>query len=276
MAFVSERKLKWETIAWILLMHLGALAAPFIFSWPAFYLFLFLSWVTGGLGICLGYHRLLTHRSFKVPRFLEYLFTMFGCMAGEGGPISWVATHRMHHARSDKPGDPHSPLHGFLWSHMLWCMTFSREIDEYDAYARFAPDLAKDQVHRFLNRTYGCWLIGHAVLLFAWGGIPFLVWGVFLRSVFVYHSTWLVNSAAHTWGYQSFKTGDRSTNNWWVALLSFGEGWHNNHHAFQRSARHGLKWWEFDATFLTIRLLAFFKLASQIHIPKWKEVLISE
>ena len=272
-ADVKTKKPKWETIGWIFLMHLGALFAPFTFTWPAFFVALFLVWLTGGLGICLGYHRFLTHRSFKVPRFLEYLFTFFGCLAGEGGPISWVAAHRIHHARSDQPGDPHSPVKSFLWAHMLWCMTFSKEIDEYDSYVRFAPDLARDRIHRFLNRTYGLWLVGFAILLFGLGGWPFLVWGVFARSVFVYHCTWLVNSAAHTWGYQSFKTGDRSTNNWWVALLSFGEGWHNNHHAFQRSARHGLKWWEFDVTFLASKAFAFLKLASHIQIPMGKEAL---
>lgn len=263
-----EGKLKWGTVTWILLMHVGALLAPWTFTRPALFLFLLLTWVTGGLGICLGYHRLLTHRSFRVPKFLEYVFTFAGGLAGEGGPISWTAAHRLHHGRSDKPGDPHSPMKSFLWAHMLWCMTFSREIDEYDSYVRYTRDLARDPIHRFLNRTHGIWLVTLAALLWIWGGWPFLVWGVFVRSVFVYHCTWLVNSAAHTWGYQSFKTGDRSTNNWWVALLSFGEGWHNNHHVFQGSARHGLKWWEFDATFLTIRILSFLKLASHIQVPQ--------
>ena len=130
-----------------------------------------------------------------------------------------------------------------------------------------ALDLARDPVHLFLNRTQGLWPVLLGGLLYAVGGLPWLIWGFSVRTVVVYHVTWLVNSAAHTWGYQSYQTNDRSTNCWWVALLSFGEGWHNNHHAFPRSAAHGLRWWELDLTYLTIRTFEILGLAKNIVVP---------
>lgn len=249
-------------------MHVGALAAPFTFTWPAFFLFAFLSWVTGGIGITLCYHRLLTHASFKVPKPLEYFLTFLGVFASEGGPINWVARHRIHHAFPDTDKDPHSPRHGFWWSHVFWLFRHRPIIDDYELYSPYARDLARDPVHRFLNSTHGLYQILLGIALYYWGGFPFLVWGLFLRTVFVYHVTWFVNSATHKWGYKTYAVNDDSTNLWWVALLSFGEGWHNNHHAFQRSARHGLKFWEFDQTYLTIKFLQFLKLARNVHIPK--------
>ena len=255
-------------ILWIALMHLGVLAAPFTFTWPAFFLFVFLSWVTGGLGITLCYHRLLTHGSFKVPKPLEYLLTFIGCFASEGGPINWVARHRIHHAFPDTDKDPHSPRNGFWWSHVLWLFKHRPIIDDYEFYSPYAMDLVKDPVHRFLNKTHGLYQILLGIGLYLWGGLPFLVWGLFARTVFVYHVTWFVNSATHKWGYQSHAVNDDSRNLWWVALISFGEGWHNNHHAFQRSARHGLRFWEFDQTYLTIKFLSWLKLARDIHLPK--------
>ncbi|MBI4115021.1 MAG: fatty acid desaturase [Candidatus Omnitrophica bacterium] len=262
------KKYNFWVIGWILLMHLGALAAPFTFTWPAFFLFLFLSWVTGGIGICLCYHRLLTHASFRVPKPLEYFLTFLGVLASEGGPINWVARHRIHHAYPDTERDPHSPRQGFWWSHMFWLFKHKPILDNYELYSPYAKDLARDPVHRFLNNTHGLYQIFLGVILYLWGGFPFLVWGLFLRTVFVYHITWFVNSATHKWGYKSYAVNDDSSNLWWVALLSFGEGWHNNHHAFQRSARHGLKFWEFDQTYLTIKFLELLKLARHVHLPK--------
>lgn len=250
-------------------MHLGALAAPFTFTWPAFFLFLLLTWVTGGLGVTLCYHRLLTHASFKVPKPLEYILTSFAVLASEGGPINWVARHRIHHAYPDTDRDPHSPRHGFWWSHMFWLFKYKPILDDYELYSAYARDLARDPFHRFMNKTHGLYQILLGIALYLWGGLPFLVWGLFARTVFVYHGTWFVNSATHKWGYQTYKAGDDSRNLWWVALISFGEGWHNNHHAYQRSARHGFRFWEFDQTYLTIKFLEFFKLARNIHIPKF-------
>lgn len=252
----------------MIVLHVGALFAPFTFSWPAFWIFLTLLWLTNGLGITLCYHRLLTHRSFRVPKLLEYFFSFCGALSSQGGAISWVSTHRYHHLTSDTDNDPHTPRHGFWWAHMLWFLYKSPILDSAEFRERWAPDLVKDPVHRFFAK-YGWlsqWVVGLSLL--AWGGIGYVVWGVFLRSVVALHITWLVNSATHMWGYKLYDAKDDSRNLWWVGLLAFGEGWHNNHHAFQYSAAHGLKWWEFDLTYQTIRLLSFFGLADSIKLPK--------
>ena len=249
------------------LMHVAAIGAFFTFNWRAFWLFALMQWLTGGLGICLCYHRLLTHRSFQLWKPLEYLLAFFSCLAWQNGPIKWVAIHRIHHARSDEPGDPHSPNRGFWWAHMGWLFAFREELDDYERYKDFAPDLVKDPVYRFLNSTFGFYQIPLSILFYFLGGWPFVFWGIFLRIVFMWHATWLVNSAAHTWGYKTWAISDQSTNNWWVSLFTYGEGWHNNHHAFPRSAAHGLKWWEVDLTYLTIRLLSAAQLAWNIQIP---------
>jgi len=257
----------WVVLTWVTLMHLGALAGFFTFSWKAFFVCLFLWWLTGGVGICLGYHRYFTHRSYAIPKPVEYLLAICGCMAGEAGPISWVAAHRYHHTYSDTEKDPHSPLRGFLWAHVSWLFGREKFLSEFDSYKRLAPDMARDRFLVFLDSFHILPAIALTVVLYFMGGWPFVVWGIFVRSVIVYHSTWFVNSAAHIWGYRTYKTGELSTNNWWVALLSFGEGWHNNHHAFQRSARHGFRWWEIDLTYRMIQLLWVLGLASQIHVP---------
>lgn len=268
-----SNKHDWIVFSWIAFMHVGALAGFFTFSWPALGVCLFLWWLAGGIGICLGYHRYFTHRSYATPKWVEYLLAIFGCLAGEAGPIAWVAAHRYHHTYSDQEQDPHSPLKdpnsfkGFLWAHVGWLFAREENLATFDQYKRYAPDMAQDKFLVFLDRNHMIPVITLAVLLYALGGWPFVVWGMFVRSVLVYHSTWLVNSASHVWGYRTFKTTDQSKNNWWVALLSFGEGWHNNHHAFQRSARHGMRWWEFDLTYRTIQLMWVLGLASQIHLP---------
>ncbi len=263
-------KMNWDIMLGIMVIHLGALLAPFTFTWSAFWVFVALQWVTGGLGITLCFHRLLTHRSFRLPKWVEYPLALCGTLALQGGPIKWVATHRVHHAFSDRPQDPHSPNRGFWWSHMLWLFAQDEVLDRPTGYWYFAPDLAQDRVYRFLNKTHVWHNVLLGLILFALGGWPFVVWGIFVRLVFVYHSTWLVNSAAHIWGYQSFDTGEMSRNNWWVALLTYGEGWHNNHHAYPNSAAHGLRWWELDLTYLTIRLLALVGLARDIRLPRGK------
>lgn len=252
---------------WIAFMHVGALAGFFTFSWPAFAVALVLWWLTGGIGICLGYHRYFTHRSYSTPRPVQWLLAIFGCMAGEAGPIAWVAAHRYHHTYSDTDQDPHSPKKGFLWSHVSWLFGRENFLANYDSYKKYCPDMTKDKVVVFLDKWHLLPTFALGAVLYWMGGWSFVVWGVFVRSLMVYHSTWLVNSASHIWGYRSYKTTDASRNNWWVALLTFGEGWHNNHHAFQRSARHGLRWWEVDLTYRTIQLLWVLGLASDIHLP---------
>jgi len=241
--------------------------APFTFTWPAFWLFAGLVWLTGGIGICLTYHRLLAHKSFTCPKWLEYFLTFIGTLSFQGGPLRWVGTHRYHHVASDTEDDPHNSHKGFWWSHMGWFFRYSPKLANRELWVRHAPELAGDRGHRFIEKFS---LVGPYALLtvlFLTGGFPFLVWGFFLRTIVVLHMTWLVNSATHRWGYQTFKSDDNSRNLWWVALIGFGEGWHNNHHAFPSSARHGLRWWEIDLTYLMIKLLSFLGLARLIRIP---------
>lgn len=260
-------KIKWGTVAGIAIIHAGALLAPFTFTWNAFWVFVAFHWITS-VGITLCFHRLLTHRSFRVPKWLEYVLTLCGSLAMQGGAIKWVATHRVHHAFSDRPQDPHSPTKGFWWAHMLWLFSYDEVLDDRQKMVRYAPDLNRDPIHRFLDRTQAQQSIILGMILFAWGGLPYLIWGLFFRATVVYHGTWLVNSAAHIWGYQTYNTNEGSTNNWWVALISYGEGWHNNHHAFLHSAAHGLRWWEIDLTYMHIRLLSWLQLANQIRLPQ--------
>jgi fatty-acid desaturase len=265
-------RLAWGPLIWIGGLHLGAALAFYwgFFSWSGLAICLFLHWLTGGIGICLCYHRLLTHRSFALrPAWLEYLLTIIGTCASEGGPIGWVADHRRHHAHSDDEDDTHTPNEGFGWAHMGWWMKVeesSEHSPEY--YEKWAPDLYRDPVHRWLERCHIIFPLLLLVALYAVGGMTWLVWGGFVRSVFVLHSTWLVNSASHIWGYRSHVTRDKSTNLWWVALLTYGEGWHNNHHAYQTSARHGLRWWEVDLTYITIWMMKLCRIAYNIRLPK--------
>jgi len=268
----APQKIAWAPLLWIGALHVGALLAfvPAYFTWQALGVCLILHWLTGGIGICMTYHRLLTHRSFATrPRALEYVLTVIGCCASEGGPIGWVADHRRHHAHSDEEDDVHSPNRGFGWAHMFWWMTpdiTSDHTPEY--YRRWAPDLYKDPVLRVIDKYFILCPILMFAALYAIGGMPWLVWGGFVSTVLVLHTTWLVNSATHIWGYRSHETRDRSTNLWWVALLTYGEGWHNNHHAFQTSARHGLRWWEIDPTYIAIRCLSLVGITYAVKLPK--------
>ena len=265
---VPKVRLKWDILAGIVFLHVGAIAACWTFTWKAFWVFMVLQLITGCLGVTLGFHRLMTHRSFKTPKWVEYLLCLFGSLSLQGGPIKWVATHRVHHAFSDRPQDPHSPNRGFWWAHMLWLFAYDEVLDNDQTCWRYVPELAKDPVHQFINKTHAVQTVLLGGLLCAIGGWPCVVWGIFLRTVFVYHVTWMVNSAAHIWGYQTYHTNEGSRNNWWVALLSYGEGWHNNHHAYPNSAAHGLRWWEVDLTYLTIRLLSLLGLAEHIRLPQ--------
>jgi fatty-acid desaturase len=273
----SASLIAWPSLLWVGALHLGALLAfvPSYFSWTALGVCLVLHWITGGIGICMTYHRLLTHRSFATrPRWLEYVLTAIGCCASEGGPIGWVADHRNHHAHSDDEHDVHSPNRGFGWAHMLWWMTpdvTSRHVPEY--YKKWAPDLYRDRVYRWIDSYQLVFPILLFAALYGFGGMSWLIWGGFVRTIFVLHATWLVNSATHMWGYRTHETRDSSTNLWWVALLAYGEGWHNNHHAFQTSARHGLRWWEVDMTYVAIVALSALGLARDVKLPTLKAKL---
>lgn len=261
---MSVRGVDWAGVVWVFLVHAGALLAPFYFTWYGFFLFLFLTWVSGSLGVCLGFHRYLTHGGFDTFRPIRWLLVVLGQLSGEGSVLSWVANHRKHHMLSDREGDPHSPRDGGLWAHMLWLFParFSSSCRELkvDHYKRFVPDLLKDPVVPFLDTLFVPANLALALSLYLAGaliwdidtGISFLAWGMFVRLVYVLHVTWLINSATHIWGYRNYETTDNSRNLWWVGLLAFGEGWHNNHHAFQTVARHGHKPWEIDTTYWVI------------------------
>jgi len=269
MQTAKRRTPRWATFTGLAIVHLGALCAfiPGTFHWSALIVMIALYYTTGAWGITLGYHRLLTHRSLTLAKPVEYAVAILGTLALQGGPIDWIATHRAHHAPTDKEGDPHDVNRGLLWSHFEWLYKPNDAMLSPAEQVRLAPDLANDRFYRFLEKTYLLWTIGLGLILLAVGGWSWLIWGIFVRIVLTYHITWLVNSAAHHSGYQSFRTGDLSTNNWWVAFLAWGEGWHNNHHAFPFSARHGLRWFEFDATWWTIKVLAWMKLARDIKLP---------
>lgn len=268
----ESRGWNWAQIFWWSVLHGGAVFAPFTFSWSGLGICVGLYLATA-IGITMGYHRLLTHRSFRTPRFVEYILTALGALANQGGPLQWVAIHRVHHQHSDREGDPHTPRDGVWWAHMFWWMPRERHMEGPTLHQRYVADLARDPVHRFFQHGYIVLPILLSLALFAAGewagglGWSWLVWGMFVRTVFVHHATWFVNSATHLWGYRTYETHDDSTNLWWVALLTLGEGWHNNHHAFPRSARHGIRWWEFDPTFLMIRTMSWMGLAKHIHVP---------
>jgi stearoyl-CoA desaturase (delta-9 desaturase) len=267
-ATTNKYPLDWVNIGYFLLIHLAALFAflPSNFSWSAIGLALVLHWVTGGLGITLGFHRLVSHRSFQTPKWLEYFFIFCGSLACQGGVLDWVGLHRMHHLYSDTEADPHDSNAGFWWSHMGWLL---HTIPKRSEVPRFTKDIGDDPVYRFLQKNFVLIQVAFGLLLYFLGGWPFVVWPIFVRLAVVFHCTWFVNSATHKFGYVSHESHDHSKNCWWVALVTYGEGWHNNHHAYQYSARHGLQWWEFDLTWMTIRLLEILGLATNIKLePK--------
>jgi stearoyl-CoA desaturase (delta-9 desaturase) len=261
---------QWTVVAWMTLLHVGALAAPFYFSWTAVGVALLLHWFTCSIGICLCYHRALSHRSLKLRGPGKFLGLYAAAVAGEGSPLRWTMVHRIHHGHSDHPGDPHSPLEGKWWSHLLWMFVHQDVEIEKVAYRRYVPDLMKDRTVMFFEKTWHLWMFGTAALLYYFGGLPMLLWAVCARIVFAYHSTWFVNSATHLWGYRNYQTTDESRNLWWVAVLSYGEGWHNNHHAHPRLARAGHRWWEFDPTWVAISVLRTLGLATDVddRVPK--------
>ena len=198
---------------------------------------------------------------------MEYLIAFCGALALQGGMIEWIGTHRAHHAFSDTPRDPHDMNKGFLWSHCTWLfLPNPARLTDLEL-QHFSREIISDPYFQFLDRYELALQIGLGVLLYLAGGWSWVIWGIFVRLVVVYNITWLVNSSAHSTGYRSFDAGDLSTNNWWVALLAWGEGWHNNHHTFPSSARHGLKSHEFDFTWLTIRFLSAMKLAGKVKTP---------
>jgi fatty-acid desaturase len=269
--------INWVTTGWMTVMHVGAIAALWHITWQAMAVFFVLHYVTACWGITLGYHRLLTHGSLVVSRPVRIFFSICGTISAEGSPLYWVATHRKHHVLSDQEGDPHSPNDGFWWSHMLWFQPKETAEQEQALFKRWAPDMYADPVQRFLHKTFIVYPIMLGIALYGLGhwwignGLSFVLLGLCARMVVCYHCTWFVNSATHVWGYRNYESTDRSRNLWWVSLLSYGEGWHNNHHAHQRLAKHGHRWFELDVTYRTIWVLKMLGLAKNVQdeLPKF-------
>jgi stearoyl-CoA desaturase (Delta-9 desaturase) len=228
-------------------------------------------YVLTGLGVTVGFHRLFTHRSFATSSALRGVFAALGSVAIEGPVVSWVADHRKHHAFADQPGDPHSPhvdhgvglrgaLRGLAHAHMGWLFLHNQR----GARKRYAPDLLADPVVRFVDRTFVFWALGGLAAAFGLGwliggtlsaALTGLLWGGAVRLLVLHHVTYSINSLCHFFGRKRFNTGDESRNLAWLSLLSFGEAWHNNHHAFPTSAAHGMRWWEIDVASAVIRSL---------------------
>jgi stearoyl-CoA desaturase (delta-9 desaturase) len=261
--------LSWINVAFFGSIHAVAFLAPWCFSPSALGVMIFLHWLFGSIGICLGYHRLLSHRSLQLtPKWLEYAIVTIGALAMQGGPIFWVAGHRKHHAYTeDEDKDPYSSRRGFWWSHMGWILYPRSESFAYETYKKFAPDLARDPYYRWLDRNFLPLQIPVGILLYLCGGWSFVIYGVFLRAVVLWHSTWLINSATHMYGYRNFEVEDNSRNLWWAAILTYGEGWHNNHHAHPNVAPAGRHWWEVDMTWWAIKTLQTLGLAKKVVMP---------
>jgi fatty-acid desaturase len=262
--FIKRARINWILVTAFTVFHVGAVVALFFFNWPAFFTALVLYWISLSLGIGMGYHRLLTHRSYKVPKWIEYFLAVCGALALEGGPMFWVATHRIHHRFSDMDGDPHTPRDGKWWSHIVWMLVGDATSCDVEQCSRYAPDICKDRFLVWLSKYHYLPVVILSILLLAFGGLPFLLWGVFFRVTMGLQATWMVNSLTHLWGSRRFATRDGSRNNWFVALLCFGEGWHNNHHAYPTSARHGLAWYEIDMSWWVIRFLQILGLAKSV------------
>ncbi len=264
----KDLAINWITVIAMGAFHVGAIVALFFFSWKGLFLALALWWIAGSWGIGMGYHRLLTHRGYKAPKWLEYFLTICATLALEGGPIFWVATHRVHHQLTDKEGDPHSPRDGKWWSHMGWIILGKSLHQNVKELSPYVPDLRKDKFHNFISKWHWVPITVLGVVILVVGGWQMVLWGIFLRTTVGLHCTWLVNSATHIWGSQRFVTGDDSTNSFAIAMLTFGEGWHNNHHAHPQSAKHGLAWYEIDFNWMQIWALSKLGVISNVKLPR--------
>jgi stearoyl-CoA desaturase (delta-9 desaturase) len=246
-------QMNWSTIIFVTLFHLAALTAIFTFSWQNLAVTLVLWIIASSWGVGIGYHRLLTHRGFTAPVWLTRFLAFCATFALQSGPITWVTTHRIHHAFTETERDPHSPRNGAYWAHIGWIFRGTAQHQPESVRERYSPDLLRDPFLRFLDNYYWAPTIALGAVLFAFGGWTMVVWAVVLRVVVSWHFTWMVNSVTHIAGSRRFDTRDDSRNNGLVALVTFGEGWHNNHHAHPRSAKHGLTWREIDFNWIQLR-----------------------
>jgi stearoyl-CoA desaturase (delta-9 desaturase) len=258
----------YPILAWMIIVHLLAIAALPFFSWQNLAVLLITHYVMTSWGIGIAYHRMLSHRALKMPKFWERIFATIGVLNLQGSPLRWIATHRVHHAFSDTDRDPHNSHRGFWFSHLGWMLRNKPAFNNEDEMRRFARDIAKDPYYKWLesfaNQTLLQVIFG--MILWATLGFGAMMWGIFLRIVIVYHCTWLINSATHQWGYQTYKdSNDSSRNNWWATLFTWGEGWHNNHHKFAHLANMGHRWWEIDFSMMVIRLLQWVGIAYDVN-----------
>ena len=261
----KSQKIQWHTIIAVTLFHVMAVAALFTFSWTNLAVAVVFWWIADSVGVGIGYHRLLTHRGFKTPKWVEYILTFCGTLALQSGAINWVTTHRKHHAFTETDQDPHSPEKGLYHAHIGWIFQGEGQSQSETSMMRYTPDMMRDPVQRFMNKYYWVSSILLGVALFAFGGFSMIFWAIGLRVVFGWQTTWLVNSVTHTWGTRRFESRDTSTNNGLVAALTFGEGWHNNHHTYPRSAKHGLTWKEIDLNWMQIWTLEKLGLATDVY-----------
>ncbi len=287
-AGTQPRRFAWIDAAGIAFVHLIALLAflPWFFSWSGVALAAAGLYMFGTLGISVCFHRLLTHRSFACPKWLEHTLAILGVCSLQDTPARWVATHRRHHQHADEQPDPHSPWVNFIWAHMGWLVFKNRDLTRLAITGRYARDVLRDPFYCRLERkkiwtaiVLGSWaaffaagfgielLLGGSLAQAFQFALSLLIWGVAVRTVLVWHSSWSVNSVSHLWGYRNYETGESSRNNWLVGYLSGGEGWHNNHHADPRSARHGHLWWETDLGWESIRLFKLLGLATRVMLP---------
>jgi fatty-acid desaturase len=285
-AGVNRRGIQWRYVAAVGGYHLLALLAfyPWFFSWTGLALMVAGIFGFGSVGINLCYHRLLSHRSFQCPLWLEHAFAILGVCCLEDTPARWVAVHRLHHHRADDEPDPHSPLASLFWSYMGWLFIENTDLTRLSLYDRYARDIVRDRFYAGIERHFvwivlASWLAFYAVGFLAelamggslleavQFGLSLWVWGVLVRTLAVWHITWSGNSFPHLYGYRNYETDDNSRNNFIVGIITNGEGWHNNHHADPSSASNAHRWWEFDLTYLFLRLLAALGLAWNVITP---------
>ncbi len=269
------RKSTFNAVTTALLMlvfHAGAAYTLWHFDWSYLGFTIIVWWFANCPGVGVTFHRLLTHGGFKVPRWLEIIMVIISCLALQGSPTLWVATHRKHHKFVEQTLDPHTPRKGFAWAQWLWMILPNPSVDD-QIIDRYASDLAKDKFHQLAHKFWWMPTVIFGGILFAIGWpdfnrvIELIGWGIFVPVAVGWEITWMVNSVTHMYGSRRFDTNDDSRNNLFVAILTFGEGWHNNHHAHRKSARHGLTWFEilFDQNYLVICIFERLGLAKDVN-----------
>lgn len=266
--FARNKKPNPTLVAFVVLLHGMAVAAPFFYDPLSVILCVVMTLATLQFGLALGYHRLLSHNSFGTSRFVRGVMATLGTLAAQTGPLSWAATHRYHHSKADTEHDPHSPTIGFSWAHLVWTFFDHPHLKKEGVVERLASDLAKDRYLLFLERNFRSVNVGVFLITVgaatAWRGPEFGVsiacWLFGVRIVALWHLVFMTNSVAHKFGYRNYDVPDDSRNVWWLAILLLGDGWHNNHHAYPRAAKLGHRWFEFDISYVMLRVMKLFGL----------------